>query len=175
MTNLLHTGHLMPFKDQMWAGNDVAAYTRPRASEAAAAASSAELLSVSGLAEDSSYGAPAPADTTSELLLVENVLARGLDCPPFAVLAFMPILSAAYTQNPSATTLILDSGSSSIPSDIYLQPLPLPGRVAGGRLCTRLQRAPLLLLLLLPDTSDTTFVVLLLPSRFVRFKLGHNL
>lgn len=108
MTNLLHTGHLMPFKDQMWAGSDVAAYTRPRASEAAAAASSAELLSVSGLAEDSSYGAPAPADTTSELLLVENVLARGLDCPPFAVLAFMPILSAAYTHNPSATTLILN-------------------------------------------------------------------
>lgn len=174
MTNLLHTGHFMPFKDQMWAGSDVAAYTRPRASEAAAAASSAELLSVSGLAEDSSYGAPAPADTTSELLLVENVLARGLDCPPFAVLAFMPILSAAYTttHNPSATTLILDSGSSSIPSDIYLQPLPLPGRVAG---CARLQRAPLLLLLLLPDTSDTTFVVLLLPSRFVRFELGHNL
>lgn len=101
MTNLLHTGHLMPFKDQMWAGSDVAAYTRPRASEAAlaaAAASSAELLSVSGLAEDSSYGAPAPADTTSELLLVENVLARGLDCPPFAVLAFMPILSGAYKQ-----------------------------------------------------------------------------
>lgn len=104
MTNLLHTGHLMPFKDQMWAGSDVAAYTRPRASEAAlaaaaAAASSAELLSVSGLAEDSSYGAPAPADTTSELLLVENVLARGLDCPPFAVLAFMPILSAACKTN----------------------------------------------------------------------------
>lgn len=102
MTNLLHTGHLMPFKDQMWAGSDVAAYTRPRASEAAlaaAAASSAELLSVSGLAEDSSYGAPAPADTTSELLLVENVLARGLDCPPFAVLAFMPILSGAYKQS----------------------------------------------------------------------------
>lgn len=96
MTNLLHTGHLMPFKDQMCAGSDVAAYTRPRASEAAlaaaaAAASSAELLSVSGLAEDSSYGAPAPADTTSELLLVENVLALGLDCPPFAVLAFIPI------------------------------------------------------------------------------------
>lgn len=96
MTNLLHTGHLMPFKDQMCAGSDVAAYTRPRASEAAlaaaaAAASSAELLSVSGLAEDSSYGAPAPADTTSELLLVEKVLALGLDCPPFAVLAFIPI------------------------------------------------------------------------------------
>lgn len=103
MTNLLHTGHLMPFKDQMWAGSDVAAYTRPRASDAAlaaaaAAASSAELLSVSGLAEDSSYGAPAPADTTSELLLVENVLARGLDCPPFAVLALMPILSASAAQ-----------------------------------------------------------------------------
>lgn len=86
----------MPFKDQMCAGSDVAAYTRPRASEAAlaaaaAAASSAELLSVSGLAEDSSYGAPAPADTTSELLLVEKVLALGLDCPPFAVLAFIPI------------------------------------------------------------------------------------
>lgn len=100
MTNLLHTGHLMPFNDQMCAGSDVAAYTRPRASEAAlaaaaAAASSAELLSVSGLAEDSSYGAPAPADTTSELLLVENVLALGLDCPPFAVLAFIPISSHA--------------------------------------------------------------------------------
>lgn len=80
----------------MCAGSDVAAYTLPRASEAAlaaaaAAASSAELLSVSGLAEDSSYGAPAPADTTSELLLVEKVLALGLDCPPFAVLAFIPI------------------------------------------------------------------------------------
>lgn len=90
----------MPFKDQMCAGSDVAAYTLPRASEAAlaaaaAAASSAELLSVSGLAEDSSYGAPAPADTTSELLLVEKVLARGLDCPPFAVLAFIPI-SVSY-------------------------------------------------------------------------------
>lgn len=109
MTNLLHTGHLMPFKDQMWAGSDVAAYTRPRASEAAlaaaaAAASSAELLSVSGLAEDSSYGAPAPADTTSELLLVENVLARGLDCPPFAVLALMPILTAAHTKSSKTPT-----------------------------------------------------------------------
>lgn len=111
MTNLLHTGHLMPFKDQMWAGSDVAAYTRPRASDAAlaaaaAAASSAELLSVSGLAEDSSYGAPAPADTTSELLLVENVLARGLDCPPFAVLALMPILNGATgaCKNPNTHT-----------------------------------------------------------------------
>lgn len=36
---------------------------------------------------------PAPADTTSELLLVEKVLALGLDCPPFAVLAFIPISS----------------------------------------------------------------------------------
>lgn len=113
MTNLLHTGHLMPFNDQMCAGSDVAAYTLPSASEAAlaaaaAAASSAELLSVSGLAEDSSYGAPAPADTTSELLLVENVLALGLDCPPFAVLAFIPISFHTIREEiPAASAAVL--------------------------------------------------------------------
>lgn len=139
MTNLLHTGHLMPFKDQMCAGSDVAAYTRPRASEAAlaaaaAAASSAELLSVSGLAEDSSYGAPAPADTTSELLLVENVLALGLDCPPFAVLAFIPISfhtkrksPTTHTVPPRGPTIILVLVWSTVPA------IPLPG--------ARLQRA----------------------------------
>lgn len=133
MTNLLHTGHLMPFKDQMCAGSDVAAYTRPRASEAAlaaaaAAASSAELLSVSGLAEDSSYGAPAPADTTSELLLVENVLALGLDCPPFAVLAFIPISfhtkrksPTTHTVPPRDPTIILVLVWSAVPA------IPLPG------------------------------------------------
>lgn len=114
MTNLLHTGHLMPFKDQMCAGSDVAAYTLPRASEAAlaaaaAAASSAELLSVSGLAEDSSYGTPAPADTTSELLLVEKVLALGLDCPPFAVLAFIPISFHIQRGRLSAVLLTSDT------------------------------------------------------------------
>lgn len=138
MTNLLHTGHLMPFKDQMCAGSDVAAYTRPRASEAAlaaaaAAASSAELLSVSGLAEDSSYGAPAPADTTSELLLVEKVLALGLDCPPFAVLAFIPI--SFHTKGKALPVSFLGSRCSDTPGDnpcwfwvlILLQQAPTSG------------------------------------------------
>lgn len=154
MTNLLHTGHLMPFKDQMCAGSDVAAYTRPRASEAAlaaaaAAASSAELLSVSGLAEDSSYGAPAPADTTSELLLVEKVLALGLDCPPFAVLAFIPIsfhtkgkaLPVSFLGRRSDTpgdnpcwfwVLIPTSGSQTTKSPPPLAPSPLFRSLARG-------------------------------------------
>lgn len=128
----------MPFKDQMCAGSDVAAYTRPRASEAAlaaaaAAASSAELLSVSGLAEDSSYGAPAPADTTSELLLVEKVLALGLDCPPFAVLAFIPI--SFHTKGKALPVSFLGRRRSNTPGDnpcwfwvlILLQQAPTSG------------------------------------------------
>lgn len=128
----------MPFKDQMCAGSDVAAYTRPRASEAAlaaaaAAASSAELLSVSGLAEDSSYGAPAPADTTSELLLVEKVLALGLDCPPFAVLAFIPI--SFHTKGKALPVSFLGSRCSDTPGDnpcwfwvlVLLQQAPTSG------------------------------------------------
>lgn len=83
---------------------------------------------------------PAPADTTSELLLVEKVLALGLDCPPFAVLAFIPI--SFHTKGKALPVSFLGRRRrrSDTPNNpcwfwvlILLQRHPLPG--------ARLQRA----------------------------------
>lgn len=56
------------------------------------------LLVVVVVVMEEEFVVPAPPDTMSELLLVEKVLALGLDCPPFAVLAFIPISSHESTE-----------------------------------------------------------------------------